>query len=348
MAGLCGDIFTMNGQTGKRNLITDVAGIKVGNADDATLLSGVTVILPENGAVAAVDVRGGAPGTRETEALDPSRLVDELHALVLTGGSVFGLGAADAVTGWLAARGIGFRFHDQPHPCPVVPAAVLFDLTNGGDKAWGETPPYRQLGIAACEAAGVDFALGNAGAGMGAIAGTLKGGLGSVSAVYDGVTIGALAAVNSFGAVIVPGSDVLWAAPYAVGEEFPSPPLPRVDATLALSTGTKADLASGAANSGQNTTLCAIATDAKLTPAQAQRLAIMAADGMARAIRPIHTPFDGDVTFALATGASGIAPDTIGLSALGTIAADCTARAIGRAVWQAESIGTLRSLAAQH
>ena len=338
----------MNVQAGKRNLITDVSGIQVGNADDEKLLSGVTVILPQSGTVAAVDVRGGAPGTRETEALDPSRLVDQAHGLVFSGGSVFGLGAADCVTSWLAARGTGFTFHDQPHPCPVVPTAVLFDLTNGGEKDWGAVPPYWELGISACEAAREDFSLGNAGAGMGALAGNLKGGLGSASAVFNGITIGALAAVNSFGSAVVPDSDVLWAAPYAIGDEYPAHSLPPIGAAQAPSIGTKAELLDGAASSGQNTTLCAIATDARLSPAQAQRLAIMAADGMARALRPIHTPFDGDVMFALATGASGQQSDAMGLLALGAIAADCTARAIARAVWLAKPVGGWKALSDRH
>ena len=193
---------------GPRNLITDVAGIAVGNAGDEALMSGVTVVLPDEAAVAAVDTRGGGPATRETDALDPACLVDAVHGLVLSGGSVFGLDAASGVTHWLDARGRGFRFGEQLHVSPVVPAACLFDFLNGGDKDWGDEPPYRALGLAACDAAAADFALGNAGAGLGAIAGRYKGGLGSASVVAGGVTVGALMAVNAFGSPVVPGTDV--------------------------------------------------------------------------------------------------------------------------------------------
>ncbi|MGI9463982.1 MAG: P1 family peptidase, partial [Aestuariivirgaceae bacterium] len=205
---------------GPKNLITDVAGIKVGNAEDKAALTGVTALIPDAPVVAAVDVRGGAPGTRDIAALDPTCLVEHIHGLVLSGGSVFGLDAAGGVTAALAARGIGFTFGDQPLPCPVVPSAILFDLTNGGNKAWGDTPPYRELGAAACTAAGGTFALGNAGAGLGAVAGNLKGGLGSASAVIGNITVGALVAVNSFGSATDPRTGDLWAAPFEIGDEF--------------------------------------------------------------------------------------------------------------------------------
>ncbi|MGI9480901.1 MAG: P1 family peptidase [Hyphomicrobiales bacterium] len=324
--------------TGKNNLITDVAGISVGNAGDEKRASGVTAILTGQGAVAGVDVRGGGPATRETDALDPSCLVGKIHGVVLSGGSVFGLAAADGAVQALAGQGIGFTFGGQPHPCPVVPAACLFDLTNGADKAWGNTPPYRELGAAACKAASADFALGNQGAGLGAAAGCLKGGLGSASSVSDGVTIGALAAVNSFGSAVVPGTDCLWAAPFAVGNEYPGGGLPGLDGNLDQTKGTKAELSAGADAPGRNTTLCVVATDADLTKAQAERLAIMAGDGMARALRPVHTPFDGDIVFALATGATNRRPDPLELAKLGGLAADCLARAIARGVWEAGSI----------
>ena len=332
---------------GNRNLITDVAGIKVGNAQDDALLSGVTVILPDEPAVAAVDCRGGGPGTRETDALDPTCLVDAIHGLVLTGGSVFGLDAASGVTRWLAARDRGFSFRGQPHVCPVVPAAVLFDLTNGGDKDWGEAPPYTELGLEACDAAGEEFALGNVGAGTGALAGCYKGGLGSASAKLGGITVGALAAVNPFGSPVIPGTDVLWAAPFEKNGEFGGTGelrVPVTDATQSLETDTKAMLLRAAANPGQNTTLAAIATDAQLTPAEAKRIAVMATDGMARAIRPVHTPYDGDTVFVLSTGKVELEdPRPFALAQAGALAADVLARALGRAVYEADTVGGWQS-----
>ncbi len=327
--------------TGPRNLITDVAGILVGNAEDQDVLSGVTVVLPDGGAVAGIENRGGAPGTRETDVADPSCLVENVHGIVLAGGSVFGLAAADAVTSCLAARGIGFSFREQPHVCPVVQAANLFDLTNGGNKNWGDTPPYHALGRAACDAAGEDFALGNTGAGLGALAGTFKGGLGSASALWEGYTVGAVVAVNPFGSPANPSSLRLWSADYEIDGEFGGDlrHSPGLAGLIDPSAETKASRIKQAAGQGQNTTIAVVATDAELTPAQCRRLAIMAADGMSRAIRPIHTPFDGDVVFTLATGAAGKSADPLALSLLGTVAADSLCRAIGRAVWEADSIG---------
>jgi L-aminopeptidase/D-esterase-like protein len=208
---------------GARNLITDVPGILVGNAEDHAVRSSVTVVLPEAAAVCAVDVRGGAPGTRETDALDPGGLIEVVDAVVLSGGSAYGLDAAGGVMAWLAARGQGFRVGDAS--IPIVPAAILFDLHNGSDKAWDDLPPYRELGRRACAAAAREFALGNAGAGLGATAGKLKGGLGSASFVRergDGepLTVGALAAVNALGAVTMPDSTVFWAWPFEQAGEF--------------------------------------------------------------------------------------------------------------------------------
>ncbi len=332
---------------GPRNLITDVAGITVGNAEDMDLLSGVTVVLPDAAAAAAVDVRGGGPATRETDALDAACLVDAIHGVVLSGGSVFGLEAASGTVTWLDGRGRGFAFGDQPHVSPVVPAAALFDIANGGNKEWGDVPPYRDLGRAACDAAGDDFALGNAGAGTGALAGRYKGGLGSASAHSGGITVGALMAVNSFGSPVIPGTATLWAAPFEQAGEFGGSGelrIPVGEATHSLEAGTKAELANGADAAGRNTTIGVVATDAALTPAEAKRVAIMAADGMARAIRPIHTPFDGDVIFVLATGKAELAgPRPLGLMQAGAMAADTVARAIGRAVFEAETVAGWRS-----
>jgi len=316
---------------GARNLITDVPGLAVGQAEDSRARSGVTVILPDAPAVAAVDVRGGGPGTRETDALAADTLVEAVDAVVLSGGSVYGLAAADGVTAWLGARGRGFGLAAGAPPAPIVPAAILYDLGNGGEKGWGLEPPYRALAIAAAEAAGADFALGTAGAGAGAMAGVLKGGVGSASVVCEDWTVGALAAVNSFGSVVAPGGRAFWAAPFEIGAEFGGVPPDSVHAAP-----NDWGLAKRGPAPRANTTLAVIATDAALTPAQARRVAVMAQDGLARAIRPIHAPFDGDAVFVLSTGARPLGePSAFALTVLGALAADCLARAVARGVYEA-------------
>jgi L-aminopeptidase/D-esterase-like protein len=326
-------------RSGPLNLITDVAGLTVGNAENRGIVTGVTVVVPDEPAEAAVELRGGAPGTRETDALDPTAIAGQAHAVVLSGGSVFGLDAASGVTDALAARGIGFRFGLQPLACPVVPAAILFDLLNGGNKDFAGAPPYDRLGREALANAAKHFALGNAGAGYGAICGRLKGGLGSASAVLEGFTVGALVAVNSFGSAVNPATGALWAAPFALDGEFGDEPARRsADETWhAVFAGSKAERAEPA--TGQSTTIAVVATDAILSKTEVSRLATMAADGLPRAIRPIHTPYDGDCVFALAT-ARQILPEsrTRALAALGTLAADALARAVGRALWEATAI----------
>jgi L-aminopeptidase/D-esterase-like protein len=318
-------------QPGARNLITDVPGIAVGQAEDAAARTGVTVILPDERAVAAVDVRGGGPGTRETDALAADTLVEAADAIVLAGGSVYGLAAADGVTTWLGARGRGFGLAPDAPPAPVVPAAILYDLANGGDKGWGEAPPYWNLGLRAITAAGRDFALGTAGAGAGAMAGRLKGGTGSASLTTDAWTVGALAAVNSFGSVVVPGGRAFWAAPFEIGDEFGGVP-----PTIVRAAPHDWGLAKREPGVRTSTTLAVVATDAALTPAEARRVAVMAQDGMARAIRPVHAPFDGDVVFVLSTGGRTLAePRPFALTVLGAAAADCLARAIARGVYEA-------------
>lgn len=328
----------MTARPGPRNLITDVPGLRVGNADDEAAFTGVTVIVPDSRAVAAVDVRGGAPGTRETDALAPENLVDAVDAVVLAGGSVYGLDAAGAVVAQLGAEGRGFRLANSSLVAPVVPAAILFDLANGGDKAWGAEPPYRRLGRAALAAAADRFALGNAGAGLGAKAGAYKGGLGSTSIVTDdGLIVGALVAANPFGSPVMPGTTTLWAWPFELDGELghqapptdyrPAPDWPADTKNPAL----------GRAN----TTIGVVATNAALTPAEAKRVAIMAQDGYARACRPIHTATDGDVIFALAMG-SWEAPETprpLLVSRIGMLAADCAARALARGVYEAKTVG---------
>lgn len=317
-------------QVGERNLITDVPGIRVGTAEDAGLRSGVTVVLPDGPAVAAVDARGGGTGSREIELLDPAATVEACHAIVLSGGSAYGLDAAGGVMAWLGDQGRGFAIGDAI--VPIVPSAILFDLLNGGNKDWGRTPPYRDLGFAAVAAAATDFALGNAGAGLGATAGLLKGGLGSASVVHeDGYTVGALAAVNSHGSVLMPGSATFWAWALERDGEFGdrAPPTERPsDHDWDFQ-----------APAGASTTLAIAATDVTLSKAQAKRVAIMAQDGLARAIRPVHTPLDGDIVFVLSTGVRPLGEPLVDIPRIGMLAADCVARAIARGVYEAESLG---------
>jgi L-aminopeptidase/D-esterase-like protein len=320
---------------GRRNLITDVSGIAVGNADDAKARTGVTIVLPEQPCVAAVSVLGGAPGTRETELLDPACLIDRIDAVVLSGGSVFGLDAASGVTAALAARGRGFAVGDVL--APIVPAAVLFDMRNGGDKSWGAEPPYRALGQQALAAAGAEFALGNAGAGYGARAGRLKGGLGSASWITaDGLEVGALAATNAFGSVLVPGTAHFWAAALERDREFGGRGLPAAVPDF----DPEPDIAKSAL-AAASTTLAVVATNAVLTKAEAQRVALMAQDGLARAIRPVHTPYDGDIVFALATGQRTLR-GSVDVMRIGALAADCLARAVARSVYAADDLGDIR------
>jgi L-aminopeptidase/D-esterase-like protein len=314
-----------------KNLITDVPGITVGNAADHTRMTGVSVVLPDRPAVAAVDVRGGAPGTRETDLLTPSCMVDRIDAVCLSGGSVFGLQAADAVVDWLAARHRGFAV--GPWHMPIVPAAIIFDLMIGEVEQSDGGRPYRALAEQACDAAGAAFSLGNAGAGMGARAGKLKGGLGSASAASeDGMIVGALAVANPVGAVTMPGTDTFWAWALErngeLGHQSPPATAPEY-----------ADGIPAEARIGSNTTLAVVATNVALDKAQAQRVAIMAHDGFARAIRPVHTPFDGDTAFVLSTGerATGDAP-AMTVARVGAMAADCVARAIARGVYEAEGV----------
>lgn len=316
-------------------MMTDVPGLKVGQAQDDAVRTGVTVILPDERAVCGVDVRGGGPGTRETDALQPHTLVDAVDAVVLSGGSSYGLAAADGVAGVLGEQRCGFELMPDPAVpvSPVVPAVILYDLANGGDKHWGDTPPYAALGRDAVQAACREVTLGRAGAGYGARAGTLPGGIGSASIqTGDGYTIGAIVAVNCFGAVKVPGTEAFWAAPFEIGGEFGGVPFPAsVDFDAE-------DWGAAKFNPvpGTNTTIAVVATDAVLSSADAKRLAQMASAGFARAIRPVFTPFDGDVVFALSTGKRALeGPAAFTLSRLGSLAADCLTRAIARGVFAA-------------
>jgi L-aminopeptidase/D-esterase-like protein len=312
-----------------RNLITDVPGLKVGHAHDARLGSGSTAIVFDAPAVAAVDVRGGAPGTRETDLLDPGMLVEHIDAIALSGGSAFGLDAASGVQAWLREQGRGFAVGSAR--VPIVPGAILFDLTHAGDKKWGRFSPYRELGYAAAAAAGLDVALGSVGAGLGATTFNLKGGIGSASALIDGATVGALAAVNAAGSVVVGDGPWFWAAPFEVDEEFGGRGFPSPLPAGALEPRTK-----GAVRA--NTTLVVVATDATLTKSQAKRLAVMAQDGLARAIFPVHTPVDGDIVFVAATGRRPLADTPRDFMRLGAVAMQVVARAIARGVFAATAL----------
>ncbi|MBV8738237.1 MAG: P1 family peptidase [Alphaproteobacteria bacterium] len=328
-------------KAGSRNSITDVRGILVGQAEDRAGITGTTVVLPELPAAAAVDVRGAAPGTRETELLAADALIDRIDAVVLSGGSAFGLDAAGGVMEWLAAAGRGFRVGSTGGSeirVPIVPAAILFDLGFPGRQNWNGAPPYRELGRRAVAAAVQDFALGNTGAGLGARAGNLKGGIGSASLVLAcGATVGAIVAVNSWGSTVRPDCGRFWAAELALpGEISPQPPVPDTPVDLEDFSGTRA------AGSGAATTIAVVATDAPLDKIGCRRLAVMAQGGLARAIRPIHTPFDGDSVFALSTG-SGPSIDTRRLLSIGCAAADCLARAVMRAMIGAEPLNKISS-----
>lgn len=324
---------------GPTNSLTDVAGVRVGCAEDRDAVTGVTVIRPAAPAICAVNVLGGGPGTRETDALGADNLVQTADAIVLSGGSVYGLAAADGVAALLGAAGEGFRLAARPDapPSPIVPAAILYDLANGGDKNWGEQPPYARLGALALRNAGDRVPLGNAGAGYGAFAGALKGGQGSASYVSaDGITVAALACVNSFGSVVTPHSKAFWAWPYEQNGEFGGV---RPDANAPPFDAEEWGLSKANPPPRTNTTISCIATDAALTRVEAQRLAQMASAGLARAVRPVFAPSDGDVIFVLATGAKVLPdPRVLSLAKIGGLAADCLARAAARGVYEAEPL----------
>lgn len=333
--------------------ITDVAGIDVGHHHrldrDATVgdfsssehpspgsgwACGTTVVVAPAGTVGAVDVRGGAPGSRETELLDPSNSVRHVDAVVLTGGSAFGLAAADGVMSWLEQRDRGVRM--KGGTVPIVPAAVIFDLPVG---AWSHRPTAEFGYAAAAAAAGGDVAVGSVGAGVGARAGSLKGGVGTASMVLDsGVTVGAIVVVNSGGEVLDPMTGLPWMADLVREFGLSAPPADEVAAYVAR----KAEA------SPLNTTIAVIATDAVLSPAGCHRVAIAAQDGLARTIRPAHTPLDGDTVFVLATGAveiepspdtpTAMLPETALSTAVGAAAADCLASAVLAAVVAAEPV----------
>jgi len=316
-----------------KNLLTDIAGVRVGHADDTSLASGVTAIVFDQPVVAAIDVRGGGPGTREGALLEPTHTVERIDAIALSGGSAFGLEAGGGVQARLAEQGRGFVVRGAV--IPIVPGAIIFDLLNGGDKAWGRFAPYRDLGYTAAAAAGSDFALGSVGAGLGATTANFKGGLGSASALTkDGIAVAALAVVNAVGSATIGDGPWFWAAPFEVGGEFGGRGLPSAMTPDMLRLRIKGG---AAATSSENTTLVVVATDAALTKSQAKRLAMIAHTGMARAIYPVHAPLDGDVLFAAATGDKPVDP-LVGLTELGMVAANVVARAIARGVFAATAL----------
>lgn len=307
------------------NLITDVAGLAVGHASDPVLASGVTALLFERPATVSVAVLGGAPGGCDTDMLSPEATIETIDALTLSGGSVYGLDAPGGVQAMLREAGRGFSLGGTP--VPLVSGAILFDLLNGGDKNWGRHSPYRDLGYAAARAAASGpFALGSVGAGTGATTATVKGGLGSASArAASGATIGAIVAVNAIGSPLIGEGPWFWAAPFEQEAEFGGRGWPAAMPAHALR------LKGGHVPA---TTIAVVATDATLSKPQARRLAIMAHDGLARALLPTHAPMDGDTVFAAATGARpGV--DATGLAELGHLAAITLARAIARGVFAA-------------
>jgi len=315
------------------NLLTDIAGVRVGHAEDAKVASGTTAIIFDAPAVAAIDVRGGGPGTREDALLDLASTVERVDAIALSGGSAFGIEAGGGVQAWLAEQGRGFRIREAV--IPIVPGAIVFDLLNGGDKAWGRFAPYRDLGYAAAVAAGHDFALGSVGAGLGCTTATFKGGLGSASAVLpNGIKVAAIVVVNAVGSATVGEGPWFWAAPFEENGEFGGRGLPAKFTPDMLAMRIKGG---PAASARENTTIGLVVTDATLTKAQAKRLAMIAHTGFARAIYPVHAPTDGDVLFAAATCEKPIEP-LVGLTELGTVAANVVARAIARGVYSATAL----------
>ncbi|PPR79972.1 MAG: putative aminopeptidase [Alphaproteobacteria bacterium MarineAlpha2_Bin1] len=320
---------------GKLNLITDVDGIQVGNSSHSVDLTGVTVIIPSERSVASVDVRGGAPGTREIETLRPENSVNKIDAIVLSGGSIFGLDAASSVTSWLKSNGKGLVV--RGNTIPIVPSAIIFDFPIKPDRNWNESNPFNFLGREACKNVTKKFELGNQGAGLGATAGPIKGGLGSASFVNDiGWQVGALTIVNPYGEVVIPGTDKFFAGQVEISDEFGGFGTAKISNTKI-----DYDLASAL---GGNTTISVVATNVVLNKPEALRLAIMCQDGIGKAIRPAHTPYDGDVVFVVSTGLLKVneQPEKL-LSRLGTLASDCVSRSIARGVYFAKTLNNYKS-----
>lgn len=314
----------------RANLITDVPGLTVGHAEDWHIGSGTSVLLFDKPAVASVAIHGGGPGLRDSALLEPEMTVERVDALVLSGGSAFGLDSMGGAAAYLREMGRGFAIRDIN--VPIVPGAILFDLLNGGDKAWGAEPVYWHIGYRAAASAKIDFCLGSVGAGLGATTANLKGGLGSASAVTSsGFLVGALVAVNALGQATIGDGPHFWASPCEMGSEFGGLGWPPIRPQDACAFRIKGDTL-------ENTTIGIVATDAGLTKAQAKRLAVMAQDGIALALRPAHAVLDGDTIFAAATGTALEPPSLRDLTEIGSLAADCVARAIARAIYEAEPL----------
>lgn len=309
-------------------MVNLISGYRVGVAHDAKIRTGVTVILPDAPARASVDVRGGGPGTREISALQDGGLIEHVHAIVLSGGSVYGLAAADAVTRWLGAQRVGFAAGPAPIPVsPIVPSAILFDNANGGDKAWGLEPPYQTLAIEACESASIHLTEGAVGAGYGATAGVYPGGLGIAAETINGIQIQAIIAANPVGSPFLPGTKCPLAWPYEQKNEFEGA-RPPADFSWSEPQDTKLAFLKTA---GQSTVIGAVMTNANLTQKQLKRLAIMGQDGIPMAVQPAHTPLDGDTIFALSLGDIPC-ESPVALAELGAAAAQVVARALTRGV----------------
>lgn len=309
-----------------------LSGIEIGHAHDAVIKTGVTVLKPTNPALCAVDIRGGGPGTRETDTLAFGGLVDRVHAVVFAGGSVYGLAAADAVCADLGAQGVGYAAGPPPIPVsPIVPSAILFDNANGGDKDWGDSPPFHRLGRAALACVSASTGEGAIGAGFGATAGEYAGGFGLASEVVDGITLCAFICANPVGSPFLPSTRVPYAWMYERDGEFGGAQPPQ-DYRWSSPTDTKLSRFSRA---GQNTVIGAVVTDAALSSSDLKRLAIMAHDGLALSVQPSHTPLDGDTIFALSIG-DRPAVGPAALSHLGAAAARCVARALTRGVVSAQ------------
>ncbi len=302
----------------------------MGHAGDANLGSGVTAIVFESAVTASVDVRGGGPGTRETALLDPAQTVEGIDAIVLAGGSAFGLDAASGVQAWLREQGRGFQVRDAR--VPIVPGAILFDLLSGGDKNWERYPPYRELGYEAAKNAGPVSRLEALARGLAPQPPTSRAvSVRQARSTRSGITVGALAAANAAGSMTIGDTPHFWAAPFEQDAEFGGRGWPASLPADALAFRSKGYL-------GENTTLAVIATDAKLTKAQAKRVAVMAQSGLSRAIHPVHTPLDGDVVFAAGMGTRPLPDPVFALSELGSLAAHVLARAIARGVYEAKAL----------
>ena len=325
--------------TGKKNLITDVDGVLVGNSHNEKVCTGCTVITPIEGSIASADVRGGAPGTREVGALNPYNLVDTVDSIVLSGGSTWGLEAASSVGNYIGSQGRGYKPSKNSKHVPMIPGAILYDLANGGDKNWKDNSPYYDLGVEAAENLSEEIILGNSGAGYGAMAGSLKGGLGSASFVTgDGLQVGGLFAVNSYGSVVNDETGQFWAATDECKKEFGGKGAPN-QASLNILGGTLANRS----KPKQNTTIGVIATNAKLESRSAKRIAIMSHSGMSRAIRPIHSPVDGDVIFVLSTGTLKKELSLNDINIIGELGARVCSRSIARGVYEAKSLENMIS-----